>query len=98
MRPMLNVCWAPMLGAFSVLFEEFHDSKARSTRPESKAVVHVGRDIMVSSCDMQRLSGLDPPTIAVLGGMAALAVLFANDCSPPRPNTSHRRDEGSDEP
>ncbi len=30
MRPMLNVCWAPMLGAFSVLFEEFHDSKARN--------------------------------------------------------------------
>ena len=28
-RPMLNVCWAPMLGAFSVLFEEFHDNKVR---------------------------------------------------------------------
>ena len=28
-RPMLDVCWAPMLGAFSVLFEEFHDIKVR---------------------------------------------------------------------
>ncbi len=28
-RPIINVCWAPMLGAFSVLFEEFHDNKAR---------------------------------------------------------------------
>ena len=26
-RPMLDVCWAPMLGALSVLFEEFHDNK-----------------------------------------------------------------------
>ena len=24
-RPMLDVAWAPMLGAFSVLFEEFHE-------------------------------------------------------------------------
>ena len=24
-RPMLDVCWAPMLGAFSVLFEEFSE-------------------------------------------------------------------------
>ena len=26
-RPMLDVCWAPMLGAVSVLFEEFHDNE-----------------------------------------------------------------------
>ena len=25
MRPMLDVAWAPMLGAFSVLFEEFSE-------------------------------------------------------------------------
>ena len=30
-RPMLDVAWAPMLGAFSVLFEEFHEG-ARSLR------------------------------------------------------------------
>ncbi len=24
-RPMLDVAWAPMLGAFSVLFEEFSE-------------------------------------------------------------------------
>lgn len=32
-RPMLDVCWAPMLGAFSVLFEEFHDTKVREPPP-----------------------------------------------------------------
>ena len=26
-RPMLDVAWAPMLGAFSVLFEEFHEGE-----------------------------------------------------------------------
>jgi brefeldin A-inhibited guanine nucleotide-exchange protein len=26
-RPMLDVSWAPFLGAFSVLFEEFHEGK-----------------------------------------------------------------------
>lgn len=26
-RPMLDVAWAPMLGAFSVLFEEFTEGK-----------------------------------------------------------------------
>lgn len=25
-RPMLDVAWAPMMGAFSVLFEEYNDS------------------------------------------------------------------------
>ena len=29
MRPMLDVSWAPFLGAFSVLFEEFHEGKVR---------------------------------------------------------------------
>lgn len=29
-RPMLDICWAPMLGALSVLFEEFPEG-ARST-------------------------------------------------------------------
>ena len=28
-RPMLDVSWAPFLGAFSVLFEEFHEGKVR---------------------------------------------------------------------
>lgn len=28
-RPMLDVAWAPMLGAFSVLFEEFHEGAHR---------------------------------------------------------------------
>ena len=32
-RPMLDVCWAPMLGAFSVLFEEFHDRRVRFSFP-----------------------------------------------------------------
>ena len=27
MRPMLDVAWAPMLGAFSVLFEEFNEGE-----------------------------------------------------------------------
>ena len=29
-RPMLDVSWAPMLGAFSVVFEEFHDGAPRA--------------------------------------------------------------------
>ena len=29
-RPMLDVAWAPMLGAFSVLFEEFQEGKHKS--------------------------------------------------------------------
>ncbi len=29
-RPMLDVSWAPFLGAFSVLFEEFHEGKVRT--------------------------------------------------------------------
>ncbi len=29
-RPMLDVAWAPMLGAFSVLFEEFTEGTCRS--------------------------------------------------------------------
>lgn len=40
-RPMLDVCWAPMLGAFSVLFEEFHDTKVRLPyRPCSPKCCH----------------------------------------------------------
>ena len=31
-RPMLDVSWAPFLGAFSVLFEEFHEGKVRPDR------------------------------------------------------------------
>ena len=26
-RPMLDVAWAPMLGAFSVVFEQFHTGR-----------------------------------------------------------------------
>jgi hypothetical protein len=29
-RPMLDICWAPMLGALSVLFEEFPEGIASS--------------------------------------------------------------------
>ena len=29
-RPMLDVAWAPMLGAFSVLYEEFSEGKHTS--------------------------------------------------------------------
>lgn len=32
-RPMLDVAWAPMLGAFSVLFEEFSDSACSFSAP-----------------------------------------------------------------
>lgn len=32
-RPMLDVCWAPMLGALSVLFEELNDGKPPSQCP-----------------------------------------------------------------
>lgn len=33
MRPMLDVSWAPFLGAFSVLFEEFQEGKVRCGPP-----------------------------------------------------------------
>ena len=33
-RPMLDVAWAPMLGAFSVLFEEFSEGGAAQCLPE----------------------------------------------------------------
>jgi len=36
-RPMLDVAWAPLLGAFSVLFEEYHEG-ARGPRPGPAAV------------------------------------------------------------
>ena len=29
-RPMLDVAWAPMLGAFSVVFEQFHTGSSKS--------------------------------------------------------------------
>ena len=32
-RPMLDVAWAPMLGAFSVLFEEFNEGKHLFCKP-----------------------------------------------------------------
>ena len=31
-RPMLDVAWAPMLGAFSVLFEEFPEGEHTTRR------------------------------------------------------------------
>lgn len=34
-RPMLDVSWAPMLGAFSVVFEEFHEGAMHSIAPET---------------------------------------------------------------
>ena len=33
-RPMLDVSWAPMLGAFSVLFEEFSAGTQSHSRPK----------------------------------------------------------------
>ena len=35
-RPMLDVSWAPFLGAFSVLFEEFHEGKVRALQKHVK--------------------------------------------------------------